>query len=172
MARDQWSIGDLSQVTEYGSLHDKVMIARCDECASRVNEDTVGGFFNFDCTIFVEAIRESTREHFGHVLDDDYAGAVGGHGLKKFAKSFSASNGGAHSNDFVLGGAGCCKRPKCRHNIGGVPRQSVQIEIEVAAPFVMPRCERSVLTAVRGYALFQAPNRQRLKVREFDTDLI
>jgi hypothetical protein len=28
------------------------------------------------------------------------------------------------------------------------------------------------LTAERGYALFQAPNRQRQKVREFDTDLI
>jgi hypothetical protein len=28
------------------------------------------------------------------------------------------------------------------------------------------------LTPERGYALFQAPNRERLKVREFDTDLI
>jgi hypothetical protein len=141
--RDQWSIGDLSQVTEYGSLHDKVMIARCGECASRVNEITVGGFFSFDCTIFVDAIRESTGAHFGHVLDDDYAGAIGGQGLKKFAKSFSASSGGSH-DDFVLDGAGCCKRPKCRHNIGGVPRQSVQIGIEVAPPFVTPRCERFV----------------------------
>lgn len=63
----------MSQVTEYGSLHEKVMIARCDECASRVNEVAIGGFFNFDRAIFVEAIRESTREHFGHVLDNDYA---------------------------------------------------------------------------------------------------
>jgi hypothetical protein len=76
--------------------------------------------------------------------------------LKKFAKSFSASSGGAHSNDFVLGGAGCCKRPKSRHNIGGVPRLS----------------SGTGLTPERGYALFQAPNRRRLKVREFDTDVI
>ena len=125
MARDQWSIGDLSQVTEYGSLHEKVMIARCDECASRVNQIAIGGFFNFDCTVFVEAIRESTGEHFGHVLDDDYAGAVRGHGLKKFAKSFRAAGGGAHGNDFILGGAGRCKRPEFQHDIAGMPRQSL-----------------------------------------------
>jgi len=80
------------------------------KCASRVNEVAIGGFFNFDRAIFVEAIRESTREHFGHVLDDYYARAVGGHGLKKFAKSFSAASGGAHGNDFVVGGGGALQR--------------------------------------------------------------
>jgi hypothetical protein len=61
------------------------MIPGRNQSASVKYAIAVSGFFDLDGALLVQTIRECPREYFGHVLDDDDAGARGGHRLQEFA---------------------------------------------------------------------------------------
>src|SRR5580700_4631181 len=99
-----------------------MMVSGSDEGASGEDAVAVGGFFDCDGAVFVQAVGESAGEHLGHVLDDDDAGASGRHGLQEYTKGFGAAGGSADGDNFVSRGRELLSGAECEDDVGSIPR--------------------------------------------------
>ena len=119
VATHQRAVLDLDVVARAAAFEEHMTVARGNERLAAQDGVAVGGFLDGDAADAVQALGKGGGELFGHVLDDDDARAVLGHGFEKFAQGLGAAGGRAHGHH-PFGGLehGLASGPG-QHGVGG-----------------------------------------------------
>src|SRR5260221_6874684 len=81
-------------------MDEKMMVSGGDQSTAVKDAIAVGGFFDFDFAIAIQAIGKGPGEEFRHVLDDGDSGTVQRHRLEEFTDGFGAAGGCPDGDDF------------------------------------------------------------------------
>ena len=74
-------------------------VSRRDQREAGGQQIAVSGFFDLDRAALIQTLRKGGGETFGHMLDDNDSGGIGGHGLENDSQGFGAAGRGADGND-------------------------------------------------------------------------